>query len=157
MTAETIEKIRKTSTGRWHSEKTKKKMSETRIRLKLSAGQKNPMCREDVVRKWIASNRISPNKQELKLKSLLKHVSKSILINVKGEWLILGGKIPDFVSIRKKKIIELYGDYWHRGEDTSKRINFFKLYGYGTLIVWEKELKNEKVLILKIKKFMNSK
>ena len=55
---------------------------------------------------------------------------------------ILGGKCPDFIDKINNKIIELYGDYWHRGQDPKDRINYFKNYGYDTLIIWEHELKN---------------
>jgi len=42
----------------------------------------------------------------------------------------------------QKKLIELYGDYWHKGQNPQKRINYFKKYGFKTLIIWEKEYKN---------------
>ena len=51
---------------------------------------------------------------------------------------------PDFISEERKKIVELYGDYWHRDElpeKTQHRIDIFKSFGYETLIIWEKELK----------------
>ncbi|MFH0805971.1 MAG: DUF559 domain-containing protein [Patescibacteria group bacterium] len=53
---------------------------------------------------------------------------------------------PDFINTKSKKIIELYGDYWHNKEDVRKRdklrIPTYKKYGYKTLVIWEKELKN---------------
>ena len=59
--------------------------------------------------------------------------------------IILGGFCPDFINCNgQKKIIELFGNYWHR--NTQKRdkirINTFKNYGYKTLIIWERELKS---------------
>jgi hypothetical protein len=54
-----------------------------------------------------------------------------------------GGKCPDFININgKKKIIEYFGQYWHREDNPQNRINHFKKYGYDTYIILEKELKN---------------
>ncbi len=64
---------------------------------------------------------------------------------------MIEGKSPDFVNINgQKKLIELFGDYWHSKKITGKdetmevndRVNLFKQYGWDTLIIWEKELKN---------------
>ncbi|MCR4286048.1 MAG: endonuclease domain-containing protein [Candidatus Kaiserbacteria bacterium] len=55
---------------------------------------------------------------------------------------------PDFISEDRKKIVELYGDYWHKDESIEKtqhRIDIFKSFGYDTLIIWEKELKSSDV------------
>ena len=55
--------------------------------------------------------------------------------------IVLDQMVPDFVNINgKKKIIELYGDYWHQDDDPVDRISLFKGYGYDTLVVWEREL-----------------
>lgn len=128
-------------TGRKHSSVTRKKMSETRIKLGLSKGDRNPMKQEDAVRKWIKSNSLKPNKQELKISSILNDLfPQKYLLNVTGQYLILKGKIPDFVNLKDKKLIEFYGDYWHKGENEQDRIDEFKKYGYDTLIIWEKDL-----------------
>lgn len=127
-------------TGRKHSLVTKKKMSEIRIKLGLSKGDKNPMKREEAVKKWIKSNSLKPNKQELKIFSVLNDLfPQKYLLNVTGQHLILNGKIPDFVNLNDKKLIEFYGDYWHEGENGQDRIDEFKKYGYDTLIIWEKD------------------
>ena len=50
----------------------------------------------------------------------------------------------------RKKLIELFGDYWHSKERTGiepkeherKRIEHFKQFGFDTLIIWEHELKD---------------
>jgi len=62
--------------------------------------------------------------------------------------------VPDFININgQKKIIELYGDYWHRNDDPQDRIDLFAKYGYQTLIIWEHELKNEVELKDKLQEF----
>jgi hypothetical protein len=132
---QTLEALRKNRL-KAHTKEAIQKASLTRIRLGLSKGKNNPMSREDVILKWIKSNKIGPNKKEILLFNLLEKIHPKIYkSNVKGEYLIIGGKIPDFVDLNNKNIIELYGDYWHKGEDENIRIDFFKNLGYNTQII----------------------
>ena len=52
---------------------------------------------------------------------------------------------PDFINVKQKKIIEVFGDYWHNRPIQKKkdwfRFKIFKRNGYKTLVVWEYELK----------------
>ncbi len=52
-------------------------------------------------------------------------------------------KNPDFVIFEGEgqvtKCIDLFGDYWHKGEDPSGRIAYFKNEGFNLLIIWEHE------------------
>jgi len=69
-----------------------------------------------------------------------------------GEWkfvgdgqVIIDGKCPDFINVNgQKKIIELYGERWHRDDDPQDRINVFKPFGYDTLVIWVRELQNSR-------------
>jgi G:T-mismatch repair DNA endonuclease (very short patch repair protein) len=86
----------------------------------------------------------TPNKKESLLYSVLQNIlPKEYQLNVKADIMILGGKIPDFVNVNgQKKVIELYGDYWHRGQNPQDKINFYKQFGWDCLVVWERELKD---------------
>lgn len=66
---------------------------------------------------------------------------------------IIGGKIPDFTHKSQKKIIEVYGDYWHQGEDPSERIDHFAEYGYDAIVIWESE--SEEQALDRITELMN--
>jgi len=64
---------------------------------------------------------------------------------------------PDFIY--NNKIIELYGDYWHKLPKTLER-NFqrekrYTELGYLFLIIWEHELKDMAKVLNKIKEFSN--
>jgi len=53
---------------------------------------------------------------------------------------------PDFKVHSQKKVIELFGDYWHEGEDPKDIIREYNEVGYKCLVFWEKEIyraKNE--------------
>lgn len=149
--------LRVIHTGRKHSAQTLSKMSQTRIERGLSKGELNPMSNEANVRKWAFSNHLKPNRAESQLEQLLNEVCPGqYKINVTGSVLVLSGKIPDFVNLMDRAIIEHYGDYWHSGEDESERINFFAQFGYRTLIVWEYELKDKEKLSDKLVQWQSS-
>jgi hypothetical protein len=73
--------------------------------------------------------------------------------------LILGTKCPDFVRNHgHNQVIELYGDYWHRGENPQDRIDEFDKYGYQTLVIWQADFKKmkEKGFAETVLKFMQT-
>ena len=139
----TRQRLAEAHRGRKHTPQTKAKMSETRVRRGLSKGDRNPMAKEAAVLKWARANQMKPNRAELCLKHTLdKLFPGAYAVNVTGSILILGAKIPDFVCITgQTKVIELYGDYWHKGENPKNRIDFFASLGYSALVIWERELK----------------
>jgi G:T-mismatch repair DNA endonuclease (very short patch repair protein) len=70
---------------------------------------------------------------------------------------------PDFLNEENRKVIEMFGDYWHsrrlRGipevlEERRKK-RFYKIHGYRCLVIWESELNegNRKRLLEKLIKF----
>ena len=138
--------------GKKHTDKTKRKM----VRSALRKWQ-NP----NFIKSIVKSFNTKPNKMELKLNSILQEIlPNEYALNVRAEILILGGKVPDFVNINgQKKIVELFGEYWHTEKaniytKTEKgRIEYFQSLGWDTLIIWAKELRNTEQLKQKILKF----
>jgi hypothetical protein len=66
----------------------------------------------------------------------------------------LGRLVPDFMNVDgKKKLIEVFGDYWHKGENPEVRIARFEEYGFKTLILWEHEIRDTGTVIRKIQEF----
>jgi G:T-mismatch repair DNA endonuclease (very short patch repair protein) len=139
ITAEMREKISKAMKGRVVSESVRKNMSEAHKGHKRS---------EEALKKWIKSNHIKPNKREKQLFDYIECIfPNEYALNVRAEIMTLGGKIPDIVNVNgTKKLIELYGDFWHKGDDPQERMDYFKQFGWDTLVIWEKELKNEELL-----------
>jgi len=98
------------------------------------------------------------NKPESLLKKLLNKTLPNEYRFVGDNKIVIGSFNPDFVNVKgEKKIIELYGDYWHKREEVIerdiRRIKVYKNHGYKTLIIWEKELKNLDKVKTKILKF----
>jgi len=61
-------------------------------------------------------------------------------------WFILGRKVPDFVNVNgQKKLIELYGTHWHDIGDDDERIEYFRGFGYKTLVIWDDELYDPRI------------
>ncbi len=112
---------------------------------KISVALKGRKKSAEHIKNWLKASCAKPNKAEKKLNKILQNIlPNEYKLNVKGNVMILDGKVPDFVNVKgKKKIVELFGDYWHKGEDPQDRINKFKPFGWDTLVVWEKELKDE--------------
>ena len=123
----------------------KRKYSEnTKLRWKDPDFQKQ--MREALCRK--------PNKLE---NDFFHEVIKEIpnLVYVGDFKFFVDGKNPDFILDENgnvSKCIDIFGDYWHQGEDPNKRIQHFKDAGYDLFVVWEYEWKNDKnTIINKIK------
>lgn len=56
---------------------------------------------------------------------------------------------PDFKVSNQRKVIELFGNYWHEGEDTEELIREYTEVGWGCIIFWENEVYNEPEKVLK--------
>ncbi len=166
-TLETRLKISQAGQGRKDTEETRIKKSKVRIGMKfteqhcINVGRSkkiawsNPEWRDKVVKAQRLGCHIHPNKAEVALFELLE-------LEYPGEWkfvgdgsLIIGGKNPDFANVNgRKELIELFGDYWHKGEDPQNRIDLFKSYGFKTLVIWESELENLDEVLGRIVEFI---
>jgi len=94
-----------------------------------------------------------PNKKEILLSNLLQELFLPYRYVGNGQF-ILGGKCPDFLNVNgQKKLIELFGDFWHKGENPQGRIDYFKQYGFETLVIWECELAKPNELKTKLANF----
>jgi len=99
-----------------------------------------------------------PNKPEKFLTNLLDQLFPNEYKYVGDFQFFLGGKNPDFMNINgSKSLIELYGYYWHKNDDPQDRIDHFKQFGFDTLVIWEKELKDQDALINKLREFHTTK
>lgn len=118
--------------GKKFSEETRRKMSESqkltwrlRRRFEVPKGFRIPRY----------------NQSERFLNTLLQKILPRQYQYVGNHRIWIGGRNPDFIGISgQKKVIELFGDYWHQGEDPQIRIDHFKQFGYDCLVIWEHEL-----------------
>jgi G:T-mismatch repair DNA endonuclease (very short patch repair protein) len=159
---ETKRKLSAAHTGKKRSIEARKRMSEARLGIKLSAETKRRMSiakkgykpSDEAMAKLCKALAIKPNKPESALLKLLDQLYP-------GQWkytgdysFMINGKNPDFVNCNgQKKIIELFGDYWHEGDNPQDRADVFSPFGYETLVIWERELKNIDDVASKIQAF----
>ena len=113
----------------------------------------------EFAKKVFGANQLKPNDQELFLENILEENYLPYKYVGDGQF-ILGGKCPDFLNINgQKKLIELFGKYWHNPkyfpnvQSPQDRIDYFAEYGFKTLIVWEQELKDKTSLKEKLVSF----
>ncbi len=116
-----------------YSDEQKKQMS-----IILKRKWREPGYAEKMMAAWS----IKPTKPELALAEIILGLKLPYKYVGDGEF-ILAGKCPDFLNMDgQKKLIEIYGNYWHRNDNPQERTDLFAKYGYDTLIIWESELKN---------------
>jgi len=115
---------------------------------------RNPEYAEKVIRGTLLGCLDLPNIPELIVGNIL-YENNYLGYLYSGDGLILVGyKNPDYIDINNKKIIEIYGDYWHKNEDPDKRIDYFKRFGYDCLVIWEHEIYDDlEKVVDRIKEF----
>ena len=143
------QQVSKANTGKETSQKTRNLMSKNngmhsrKAKRKQKENSKRLWQDPEYQRKVAAGLKLSPNKPEQLLMKLLDKTYPNEWKYVGDFQFFLGGKNPDFINVNSKKfLIELFGDYWHQGQDPQDRINHFKQYGFDTLVIWESELEN---------------
>lgn len=96
----------------------------------------DPDRRERRVRAWFASLARKPSDIEQRLIDIIERFNLPYKYVGNGEFL-LGGKNPDFLNVNgHKKLIEMFGDMWHKRGSEVGRQAFFRQYGFDTLIIW---------------------
>lgn len=114
------------------------------------------LWRGEMGKKIWASLGKKPNKLEQKLINIIRERAYPLEYVGNGK-IIIEGFCPDFMDNNgSKRIIEVFGEYWHKnsGEKDRRRIETFSKYGYKTLIVWEHELEDIELVSDKIEKFL---
>lgn len=133
------------------------KISKTRKEL-----FKNPKFKEQQIKNLYKNFNVKPNKPEKKLIKFFKEKKLPYKYVGNGDF-ILGKKCPDFINVNgEKKVIELFGEYWHGRTNRRKAPyhqteqgtkEFYGRYGFKALIIWYDELKNMGGILEKIEKF----
>jgi hypothetical protein len=158
-------RLREANLGKVPSPETREKISQTlqgrkmpplseEGRRKVGAASRKRWQEEDFQKKMRAACSIKPNNLEVVLKDLLDTLFPNEYKYVGDFQVFFGGKNPDFININgKKKLIELFGEFWHKSEEQFTRVDHFKSYGFSTLIVWGSELRDLETLKVKLQTF----
>ncbi len=93
-----------------------------------------------------------PSKPEIQMDTLLKSLDLQYEYVGNGSMWI-GCRNPDFINRDRSQIIEVWGDFYHKGQEPRLRIEYFNTFGFKTLIIWASELLNESQVTSKILAF----
>lgn len=148
--------------GRNVSKETRNKISianKGKSRPKISIIRKqewaDPVFREKRLKSIMRGWHISPNRPEIEMGNILGYLCPNEYKYTGDGAIIINGMVPDYTNINgKKKVLEMFGDYWHRNDNPQNRINKYKEYGYECLIIWEHELKDRENVAKKILGFV---
>lgn len=104
----------------------------------------------------ISCGTVRPNRAEQHIQSLLDGLFPNQYKYVGDGDVWFGRKNPDFININgQKKIIELFGEHWHKAEDVKNRTTHFAKFGYDCCVIWSKEIKDTCSLSAKLCEFHN--
>ncbi len=143
LTEETKKKISKSMKGRIKSEEWCKNLS---ISLK---GRKHSLERKQAIIKGLIRSR-----KERRTMTKPEKIIYNILVANYGQynpfeytgnrkyWIKLNDtyKNPDFVSVFYNKIIEVFGRYWHKEDESKIIIKAYKEEGWDCMVIWEDEI-----------------
>lgn len=88
---------------------------------------------------WDRLSRQEPNNAEMTLFGIMCYLDLPYKYTGNGQF-ILSGMCPDFIHLKSRKIVEMYGERWHLPREEQERIELFARSDYQTLIIWSKEL-----------------
>jgi G:T-mismatch repair DNA endonuclease (very short patch repair protein) len=125
--------------GRCHTEQTKRILS-----CKAKNNWKTNVYTNDSIKKWFESNNKDMTTPEFVIGSILYSNFNNFVFVGNGQFFIKRF-CPDFVDFENKKIIEIYGKYWHslssKIEKDKRRIKEYQKAGYTLLIIFDVDLK----------------
>ena len=124
----------------------------TRKRTRSDTGKKRSMNKSASF--WSRLARQEPNNAEMTLFGIMCYLGMEYKYTGNGQFLLMG-RCPDFVHVKDRKIIEMYGERCHQAEEEPQRIELFGRSDYQVLIIWQKELspRNRKKLYTKLLDF----
>jgi len=146
---ETKKRIGIANKGGHRSTEVKKKMSEIIKKRYLNPAYaernrnivkqlwKNP----EHIKKMLKANSQKPTSPERRLSEIMP--DKIRYVGNRAWWRKLSdghNHNPDFKVTGQNKVIEIYGDYWHRNDDPNELIDLYKEAGIDCLIFWEHEI-----------------
>lgn len=156
----TAKALKKANTGHKHSEESKRLMSERKSELywadpERQARRKTAMqkltqdpayqekMRQVTKRAYAEGRRSTATFSELEL--LIAPILETVGYRHTGDggFFVTGSDVtrcPDFKRRGKKQVLELFGDYWHLGDDPEVTVAWYKEAGYDCVVVWESDL-----------------
>lgn len=117
----------------------------------------NPEVKNRRIKNIRKSQFVRPNKPESSIMNIINDLLPNEYKYTGDGSMIIDGLCPDFTNCNgQKKVIELFGDYWHKGENPQVKIDRYAKFGFVCLVIWERELKDIESVKDKLSIFNNS-
>lgn len=118
----------------------------------------DPQRREARIRAILKASHRRPTYIEQRIINILEEYSLPYKYTGDGD-VVIGRACPDFTNINgHKKLIEVFGNYWHQPDEEIKRKVLFAKYGFEVLILWENQInqKSDVEIAKQIRHFTNA-
>tara|TARA_Y100000310_G_C20546840_1_gene746011 strand:- start:476 stop:937 length:462 start_codon:yes stop_codon:yes gene_type:complete len=89
---------------------------------------------------WGRLAKQEPNNAEMTLFGIMFYLGLPYKYTGNGQFILMG-HAPDFVHLKNRKIVEFYGERWHKPPEEQERIDLFARADYQVLVVWQREIK----------------
>lgn len=137
-TPEVLDKRNATYTSERHSEVLKKNWQDPDYRAKMSAARSKQAKERWAKGNWRNSTRNS--KIEYQIAPIL--AKEGYVHNTDAALVIASTKkarIPDFYDESTKRVVEIWGTYWHKDEKPETLVRWYKNQGWSCSVIWEDE------------------
>ena len=143
--------------GKHHTQETRVKMSIAKQGHKISDTQKaehstrmrNWWKDPEFRKKLLKCKNTRPTKPEMVFDEMTPEIIRYV---GDGSWwrTLPNGKHknPDFKVTGQDKVIEVFGDYWHRNDDPQEIIDLYNEGGLDCLVIWENEIYKQPDIVL---------
>jgi len=151
-TKEAIEKNRQKHLGKRNPNYGKSRPPEVREKIRKSniKAYKKP----EVWKNWLRGTSRRPTTPERRLIEIIEKHKYPLTYVGNGKFNV-ENMCPDFVHLCEKKVVEVFGNYWHDISEAEERVENFRKYGYQCLIIWENEIyDNEEKVIKNLEAFL---
>ena len=145
LTVEQRAKISASNRRRRLSDATREKMRQAQLphRAARSRSMQARRSTPEFEKKMHAARLAAPNKLETAVQAFLNEWFPGSWVYNDGA-VILDRLVPDFVCVKHQHLLlEVFGDYWHAGEDPDERKDRYARLGYDCVVVWESEFKHD--------------
>lgn len=133
------------------------------VKQKISKKAKKRFQDKIWLKKFQEACNLKPNHLEEEFKQLLNIIAPNKFKYTGDFKFWIDGKNPDFTWKDGRKVIELFGDYWHSPEKTGvpvyiheqNKISHYEKNNFKCIVIWEHELQNINLVKNKVMEFIN--
>jgi len=124
-------------------------MNKPEYKQKQSISSKKRWLDSEYVKKMMKANNRKPTNPEKVFDEITPVIVRYVGNRGWNRWTGKQYRNPDFKITGQNKVIEIYGDYWHRNDNPEDLIQEYKDIGLDCLVFWEHEIYDDINRVLK--------